>query len=150
MLYLTVHLDYGLKGTAPYSKDASDNATNSTSGAIIIANHYAYNFSVSGTATNTYTVYNCNVFKRFPGFAGLVTDSFGNPLKSVTVEIRGPNSTKLLAAVVTDEDGWYIHTYKYTGKPATFIISLPKYGLSQTVTLGANKLVLVNFIVPSP
>ena len=139
-------------GTAQYNKDAN-NATNPTTGAIVIPNHAAYNFKVSGATTDQQTAYNCNVFKRFPGFAGLVLDAQGDPIKGVTVNIFGPNSTtKLLAAVVTDEDEWYQYTYKHTSKPATFYLRLPKYPSvpQQSVSMVANQLRVVNFVVPNP
>lgn len=83
-----------------------------------------------------------NVFKRDPGFAGLVTDDQGNPLADVEVRIYGPDG-KLLATVKTDEDGWYFFNYKHTGKAATYKIVCS--GTIKEVTVKANQLVQVDF-----
>jgi hypothetical protein len=87
------------------------------------------------------------VFKRDPGFVGLVTDSEGNPIKGVKVQIYGPDG-KLLATVYTDKDGWYFYNYKYTGKAATFTIKLPEYNKTATVTIKSNSLTKTDFIIP--
>lgn len=67
----------------------------------------------------------------------------GDPVANVRVQIY--QGTQLKATVYTDQDGWYMWTYKYTGKPATFTVKLPAYGLSQMVTLRANCFLVVNF-----
>jgi hypothetical protein len=69
-------------------------------------------------------------------------------VQGVTVRIHGPDG-KVLATITTDQDGWYVYTYKYTGKAATFTIELPAYVLSQSVTLKSNGYAVVNFTVPS-
>jgi hypothetical protein len=104
----------------------------------------SYTFSFSNSVSDSQTIENENVFKRDPGFAGLVTDSQGNPVKGVKVQIYGPDGT-LLATVYTDEDGWYFYSYKYTGKAATFTVKLPDKGQSKSVTVKANALVEVDF-----
>jgi 5-hydroxyisourate hydrolase-like protein (transthyretin family) len=81
------------------------------------------------------------------GFGGLVTTSDGTPVKGVKIQIYD-SSGKLLATVYTDEDGWYMYNYKWTGKAATFTIKLPAYNLKQSVTLKANAFAFVNFTVP--
>ena len=64
-----------------------------------------------------------------------------------SVQIYDPDG-KLLAAVYTDEDGWYMYNYKHTRKAATFTMKLPDYNKQQSVTLKANSLAVVNFVVP--
>ena len=77
----------------------------------------------------------------------MVQSSTTNPLPNVKVQIYD-SSNKLLATVYTDQDGWYMWQYKYTGKAATFTVKLPSYNLSQAVTLKSNGFLLVNFTVP--
>ena len=94
------------------------------------------------------TVESENVFKRDPGFGGLVLQSGTNePAPDVMVKIYDSKNT-LLMTVYTDEDGWYMWQYKYTGKAATFTVRLPDYGLAKTVTLKSNGFVTVDFTVP--
>jgi hypothetical protein len=38
--------------------------------------------------------------------------------------------------------------YKYTGKATTFTVTLPRYGLSRSVTLKSNGFLVVSFLVP--
>jgi hypothetical protein len=65
---------------------------------------------------------------------------------SVAVQIY--QGTKLTATVSTDEDGWYVWPYKYTGKATTFTVRLPAYNVSQSVALKSNGFLVVNFAVP--
>ncbi len=50
--------------------------------------------------------------------------------------------------VYTDEDGWYMWSYKYTGKAATFYIkaTAPGYSKTQEVVLKSNSFVVANFL----
>ncbi len=143
-LYVNVHLDYGLKGTTNYSKDGFNNAIDATTQVIRIPDGQDYNFSDSlgGSGTSESE----NAFKRDPGIGGLVLDSNGDPGANVTVQIYD-STNHLLATVYTDQDGWYMWQYKYTGKPATFTVKLPDYNLAKTVTLKSNGFVLVDFTV---
>ena len=143
LVYVTVHLDYGLKKTVGYTKDASNNALNSPD----INDLTDYVFTVSDAMTDTQTIENQNVFKRDPGFAGMVTDSDENPVPGVTVEIYSPTGS-LLATVSTDVDGYYFCSHKHTGKTATYTVTLPDYSLSTRVPIKANALVEVNFTIP--
>ncbi len=152
LVYVTIHLNYGLKGTIGYGNDLNNDAVNATSGVVLIPNLEAYSFSQTGSSTNgihlsaTVTVQSENVFKKDPGIAGLVLDQNGTPVPGVMVQIYD-SSGHLLAAVYTDKDGWYMWSYKYTGKPATFTVSLPSYGQSQSLTLKSNGFVEANFTV---
>jgi len=94
------------------------------------------------------TVQSENAFKRDPGIAGLVKLNASNdPVPNVRVQIYD-SSNKLVATAYTDQDGWYMWQYKYTGKAATFTVSLPAYGLAQTATLKSNGFVLASFNLP--
>ena len=66
LVYVAVHLSYGLKGTSGYLPDANDDAVSS----ITIANYYPYIFSVSGGAWGSGgTSYNQNLFEKTSGQA---------------------------------------------------------------------------------
>ena len=89
-----------------------------------------------------------NVFKKDPGIAGLVLKSGTNdPVPNVVVKIYDA-SNKLQATLTTDQDGWYMWSFKYTGKASTFTVKLPDYGLMQTVTLKSNGFVNASFTLP--
>jgi hypothetical protein len=134
--YVAIHLDYGYKGLDGCSKN-SNNLT-ATCGTVVITSPKQYTFA--GVSP---TVQSENVFKKDPGIGGLVTQG-ENPVVGVTVNIYD-SSNNLLGTAVTDSDGWYIWTYKYTGKAATFIVKLAGTSLSQTVTLKSNGFLVVNF-----
>jgi hypothetical protein len=140
--YIAIHLDYGYKGYDNCQKDkpSTGAATCSSPGSAIITSPETYNF-----AGVTPTVQSENVFKRDPGIGGLVTQS-EIPVVGATVNIYDGNN-HLLGTVTTDSDGWYMWNYKYSGKAATFVVQLPAYGKSQTVTLKSNGFLVVNFSV---
>jgi cysteine-rich repeat protein len=145
--YVNVHLDYGLKKTPGYSKNAGNDAVDAANLAnVLIPDETDYEFSDSFGGTDI--AQSNNVFKRDPGFAGLVLDNTLTPVVGVKVEIRD-STGKLLKTVLTDTDGWYMWQYKHTGKAATYTIALPDYlGQLQSVTLKSNQLVTVNFELP--
>jgi len=145
--YVNVHLDYGLKKTPGYSKNAGNDAVDAANLAdVLIPDETDYEFSDSVGGSDV--AQSNNVFKRDPGFAGLVLDSTLEPVVGVKVEIRDSTGT-LLKTVFTDADGWYMWQYKHTGKAATYTIALPDYpGQTQAVTLKSNQLVTVNFELP--
>lgn len=145
-MYITIHLDYGLKKVAGgYSKNQlSNSAYDSLAGYPDIENDVNYGFSVSvGSFSDCDSISNLNVFKHDPGIGGLVLDSDGNPIANAKVQIY--QGKTLLGTVYTDDDGWYMFSYKYTGKPTTFTVKVPILGAQQTVTLKANGFVVVNF-----
>jgi hypothetical protein len=146
-VYVTVHVDYGLKKTSGYRRGAGDDAKKP--GNNHIDNNGPYEFAVSGPSgfVDQQTVYNLNVFKRIAGFGGLVTDGVGSPIQDVLVEFFGPDGT-MLGSTYTDEDGWYMYSHKHKGKRAEYTISLPDYGLSESVMVKANKYVRVDFQIP--
>lgn len=145
LAYINMHLDYGLKGTYNYSKNTSNDAIDATTFAMRIPNYQAYQF---GDDPYDDTTQSLNVFKRDPGIGGLVLWSdTEDPVPNVKVQIHDWTGTKLLATVYTDEDGWYMWQYKYTGKATTFVVTLPDLHQKQIVAMKSNKFVLVNFTV---
>jgi hypothetical protein len=150
MAYINIHLDYGLKITTGYAPDGSSNATQivNTVPQIMIPNPSIYNFSDSSGYGDQ--VQSENVFKKDPGIGGLVQEELsGDPVPNVTVQIYDASAKKTWT-VYTDEDGWYMWQYKYTGKPANFTITLPDYNEQQTVRLKANGFLNVPFTVTVP
>jgi hypothetical protein len=144
-LYVTVHLDYGLKGTTGYIPNPDDDALDADDETVVlIPNLSDHIFSVSGSQNDSQTIQNANDFKKIPGFGGLVTDGT-NPVAGATVEITLDG--ELLGEATTDDDGWYMYEYKHKGKPAKYTVELLGYGLSETGTLKANKFAEVNFVV---
>ena len=143
---LVYQAKYGLKKQTNLGKDGNNNAIDATSKAIVVPDKQAYTFTDStpgGDVTQSE-----NVFKKDPGIAGLVLKSGSNdPVPNVTVQIYDA-SNKLQATLTTDQDGWYMWQYKYTGKAATFTVKLPAYAQSQTVTLKSNGFATASFTLP--
>jgi hypothetical protein len=119
-----------------------------------------YAFSVGGATTDGTTAASCNEFKKNPGVGGganrNITLSTGvvqlpvaNAAAKLTTDAKG---TAIIATGATDEDGWYMLPYKWTGKAATLYIWLTPPGSTkvqtQTITLKANGYVQADFIVP--
>lgn len=72
VVYLTVHLDYGLKKTTGYKMSASGDALECATGTkILVPNHNDYVFSVAGDFTGSASVKNYNDFKQNSGDRGL-------------------------------------------------------------------------------
>jgi hypothetical protein len=138
--YITIHLDYKYKGFSNCTKGLTDSASclsPSSSGSIVSPKTYA--------TIGTHTITSVNIFKNDPGIGGLFTQG-GNPVQGASVQIKD-GSGNMLATVTTDQDGWYMWNYKYTGKAATFTVTLqPPYSGTQTVTLKSNSFLVVNFI----
>jgi hypothetical protein len=133
LLFVRIHLDYGLKGTTGYTKGGFPDET-------------PYQFSVSGAMTASTVVYNANVWKNDPGFAGLITDQYGTPVPGAKVVIKN-SAGKLLATVYTDQDGWYMYTFKGS-KTATYTItaSYGSWTQSQKAYLKPKSVVEVDFL----
>jgi hypothetical protein len=146
--YVNIHVDYGLKGTTGYAKGGAsgNDAVDSTNQSIVkIPDKQSYTFTESDGTTSSATVQSENVFKKDPGIGGLVLRSTGDPVSNVQVTVAGDGKT---ATVYTDQDGWYMWQYKYTGKATTFNITLPAYKLSQSVAVKSNAFVVASFTVP--
>ena len=142
LVYVRIHLDYGLKKDVGYTRDGGNNAEKPI-GTDVIVDLSNYVFMVSDGMDDAVTIQNENVFKKNPGFGGMVTDGLGEPVYPANVTITGPGVN---ATVSTDEDGFYFFYYKHKGKEATFTVSCSTQ--SETVIMKANKFVEVNFVIP--
>ena len=110
--------------------------------------------SVDGTTTTS-----CNEFKKNPGVGGSanrnITLSTGviqlpvaNAAAKLTTDAKG---TVVIATGATDDDGWYMLPYKWTGKSATVYVTLTPPGYkaqTKQITIKANGFVQVDFTVP--
>ena len=155
LIYVLVHVDYGLKGQGGYTiggvslNDAISHTTNPN-----IPDLKTYTFSVNDgdLFSDSQEISSTNVFKNDPGVAGLVLDEYGTGVKDAIIQISFKDGkTQVTATVTTDEDGFYMMYYKYTGKPTTFTVKLLKSDTyaSQTtsVTLKANSYASVSFAI---
>jgi len=154
VVYLTVHLDYGLKGLSGYTKNVSNDAVDCATGTnVLIPNYDNYWFAVSGAQSDITSIQSDNVFKRIPGVAGLVRDSAASdPVPGAVVTLVNARRVRV-GSGVTDEDGFYLIAYKHTGKAATYYVSIvtpppESYRATITTTLKANAMVQVDFWVP--
>ena len=151
-VYVAIHLDFGLKGTMGWNKDASSSspaypkAVNSAYPLISpLQNGRGYTFGFTNGTSDSQTVTSMNTFKKNPGIGGVTLKSAsGDPVAGAKVQVYDSNK-KLLGTVYTDQDGYYMWAYKYTGKAASFTVKLPDLGKSQTVTLKSNGFLEVNF-----
>lgn len=154
LVYVTIHLNYGLKGTTDWTEDApvgvSFDAVNTGLG-VTIHEGQSYVFSFTDGTSSSTSPTSHNIFKKDPGFAGVVTtsDAAGaNPLAGVTVSIYD-NTNRLIGTTTTDENGVYLFAYKYTGtKGVTYTVvaalSATNYQKA-AVSMQSNKLILQNF-----
>jgi len=156
--YINLHLDYGLKGTAPYASNGSGSALSPDLANVLILDNDEYTFATScGEETCCEdTVRNQNVFKRNPGVVGSVSRTIPvfdttalEPLPGSTVTLRNPAGT-LVGTATADEDGFYQINYKHTGKAATYTLRVVTIRGTQTlkITLKANALYEADFRFP--
>jgi hypothetical protein len=154
VVYLAIHLDYGLKGTSGYAKNVLDDAVDSVNTAkVLVPNHGTYGFSVAGAQNGSTSIQNLNVFKKIPGVAGLALyNGTINPVPGATVTLANSKGVPV-GSGLTDEDGFYMIAYKYTGKAATFYVSivtrpLEGYSDTQAIKLKSTAFVRQDFLVP--
>jgi hypothetical protein len=144
--YINVHLIYGLKGKTNFSKDPLKDALDATTLAVRIPEGQSYVFSDStpgGDVTESE-----NAFKCSPGVAGLLTMSGTNePVPNVTVQIYD-QTNRLVATVLSDQDGWYSWENKYTGKAVTFWVKVPAYDKARSFLLAPGNFYVINFTLP--
>jgi hypothetical protein len=164
LVYVTVHLEYGLKHTAAYSKVTSSYTLTSDQlpaaqlGTFVIPNlqphEFKYRFQLGDEiGTSTWSdwrepiVESENSFKKTPGVGGMaLTTSDGTPVFGAVLKLYGPKGN-YIGMAQTDEDGWYFFSYKHTGKAATFTVTMPSFGLTKQLLLKANAMGIVNFDV---
>jgi hypothetical protein len=151
LVYVNLHLDYGLKGNGGLTKNSTGDAVNCANTAqVLIPNGGTYTFSVSADQPGSDSICNINVFKRNPGIAGLaLTTLLQNPVPDVTVALKNSQNVQVGSAV-TDADGFYQINYKHTGKAANYTVRIVFGNLTQTknVTLKANAFLQVDWDVP--
>ena len=151
VIYVHIHLDYGLKATGGWSPGSGNAATHDPNLPPNIPDLQSYSFSsVVGTSTDSLSVQSENVFKRNPssenpGFGGVVANTEGDGIQGVTVEVHRPDGT-LLGSTTTDAEGLYFLAYNHAGKPARFTVKLPTYNVEQTVTVKSGGFVRVDFL----
>ncbi len=151
LVYVRIHLAYGLKGVAGMCTKGA--GTPPPADCTSPANHHfdgyePYLFTFSGPNDDGGgTVESFNVFKKNPGIGSLaLKTTSGDAVPFTAIEYW--QGTKKLGAQSTDEDGWSMWLYKYTGKATTFTVKLPAYGLSKSVQMKSNGYVSVSFSVP--
>jgi hypothetical protein len=162
-IYLNIHLDYGLKGTVGLGKGgpSGNDAINPTTQAVLIPDAKNYPFSVTwDNGANTYTdgICNINVFKKNPGVGGRAVSQYTTSdgvSGAIGVINAGATLTDtsghVLATGSTDSDGWYMLTYKYTGKATTLNVILTPPGKAkqtQTIIIKSNAFVEADYTVP--
>ena len=141
LLYVTIHLDDGLKKTTGWDRTILDAATLPP---VTLNQCQPYQFTVSGDLTDGTTVRSWNEFKKNPGSAGnLLQNGTGNPKPNVKVHLL--LNGKIVGTAITDSDGVWQISYKHTGKAQDYVLRLPDFNLQQTITLKANGFVIVNF-----
>jgi len=144
MVYVTFHLQYGFKG-AIFGKSNFD-ATNSTTGQIVIPNLASYTFSVSaGSLTDSRIVTSQNTFKQDPGIAGILTDQFGTPIAGATVSLLDSHGS-LISITFTDGDGYFSFSFNLAHK-TTFTIQISLSNgttITQTVTVRPNHVAILD------
>jgi 5-hydroxyisourate hydrolase-like protein (transthyretin family) len=162
MVYVTIHLDYGLKRTGSWKLTGTstlnpvsnlampdvNNASGFGSGPVTILGYQPYSFARSvGSDVAPTTPSSYNEIKKFAGFLGFVTDTgTGKPLGNVKITIYDP-ANKLLTTQYTDADGYYMYAYKHTAKSATYTVKVPAYNKAAAMTVKANGFAAVDFEV---
>ena len=159
--YVNIHLDYGLKGTSGYGKDGSDNAVpNGLTTPVLIPDGQGYPFLVSdGVDTWDPSVYSQNEFKKNPGIGGLLATVARNASGEVdkwepvgagmTLEFFNAQNQKV-GSTTTDVDGYYMWSFKHTGKAQTYTVKVKTAGSpTQVITIKANGFGYVTFELPS-
>ena len=153
LVYVTIHLDFDWKkqtgyvvGPSPLPLKYAQNLVDSTKD-IQNLNSYTFKYEVDGNLQpGSPTIKNINIFKNDPGFYGVVTVN-DEPVEGATITIKD-SAGKTIGTVKTDENGYYWYYYKYTGKEATFTITVKSTAtgiISKTTTLKSNKFAWTSF-----
>jgi hypothetical protein len=99
MVWVTIHMDYRLKGEFYPTLSA------------FIAKSYLFDASASGTGILTGTYDSSSILvgyqKKTTGICGFVTDTDGNPRVGVTVNLYQEDGVTLIRSTVTDANGFY-------------------------------------------
>jgi hypothetical protein len=147
LVYVTIHLDFGLKKQSGYTTDGNNAATNTVDAGYTIPNldEYVFTYYIGLTEQpNPPTINNINIFKNDPGFFGIVTID-GEPVEGATITIRD-SAGNIIGTATTDENGYYFFYYKHKGKEAQFTVTLTSpMENSQIVSLKSNKFIEASF-----
>jgi hypothetical protein len=105
IFFLALHMDYGLKGTTPYAPGGSLSldALKPSTTTVLIPNLQTYTFAytVPGASGNT-IVQSCNAFKKSPGTASEVVNTFSlNPVPGSNVVLKDAKGTALGSCLTT-------------------------------------------------
>jgi len=150
VLYVTVHLDYGLKRTSIWQPGTTNQALSTSScgvldGATTILDPQAYGFKYDNGTSGFTNPTSRNNFKKNPGSAGNLSQiGTEKPVAGIRVDLISPTNTVVGTATSDDNGIWQI-AYKHTGKEAVYTVNLPALGRKQTITLKANGFALANF-----
>jgi hypothetical protein len=118
---------------------------------VLIKDGQSYSFSVNGSENDSTAATSCNAFKKNPGVGGGAVNTV------TTYGVRGASTVlkdakgTVLASGSTDEDGWYMLPYKWTGKSATLYVTFTPSGYkaqTKQITIKANGYVQLDFTVP--
>lgn len=151
LVYITVHMDYGLKGF-DFTKGVSQTFMGYTSNAAVgsntpipsytINNGQSYLFSTGGSLVSSFTLNSINTFKADPGFAGIVTDKNGNPIAGAKVVVTFNGKTY---TAYSDSTGYWSVVYKYTGSPTSWKVTVTYNGVTLTYSgmINSNKLLYI-------
>ncbi|VVB61376.1 Uncharacterised protein [uncultured archaeon] len=152
LVYVRIHLDFGWKKQTGYNVGTSNLADNSNNAFDIPnLNSYLFQYKIdTAIQSGSPTIQNINIFKNDPGFFGIVTVS-GEPVQGVKITIKD-SAGRTLGTATTDENGYYLFYYKYTGKEAKFTVAITSglpsgvtYPIPVIVALKSNKYVYVPF-----
>ncbi len=147
-LYVTVHLEYGLKKTSGWNKLAGDAASGGPySDTINEPQSYAFSFSDGGSIGDTQITQSVNEFKKPAGFMGFASNQSDNPINGAKILIYN-GANRLVGTIYTDADGYYYLAYKHKAKLAYYTVKLVEYGAQRTVPVQANGFAVVDFMVP--
>ena len=145
LIYLNVHLDYGLKGLGGLGRDMDNNAIEcwdaNTNGVldVVIPDGAEYTFGVMTTNDPPIdvedTVQSINDLRHAVGISGLVLSDPGTvPLPGLTVNLLNRKG-KVKTSDVTDEDGAYVLNYRNIGNGSTYYVQLVESGGETTEVL---------------
>ncbi|MBL7114936.1 MAG: hypothetical protein ISS35_04155 [Kiritimatiellae bacterium] len=138
MIYLNIHLDYGLKGQGGLGRDMDNNAIEcwdaNTNGVldVVIPDLAEYTFSMIMTneppESAEDTVQSINDLKHAVGVSGLVLGDSGTvPLPGLTVNLLNRKG-RVKTSAVTDDLGAYVLNYRNIGNGATYYVQLVESG----------------------
>jgi hypothetical protein len=154
-VWIRIHIDYDLKGiTTGCTKETvegsggdaidCDYVVEGVDFEDTISDPMSYEFSFTDDASGSTEIESQNEFKRVNGVAGLVLGAGGEPVAGATIQVW--QGSTLWKTVYTDEDGWYMALFKYTGKPTTFTVQVIQLGVQQSFALKSNGFAVANFI----